>query len=189
MRRRTLLVPLLAVALVGLATGQSATEKKVEIVKYPGIPSAEDAAGEVQSEAARKVLDDFYQSKILVEEHEAAVTNDPAIWDRVLADRLVDNNERFGTGFKYRKEQFLANFRTGGHKHTTLQHDHVRLVPFGDDIVVVTAHSTSVLHFGGRLSKGPRLATDVFVKLDGRWQEAVHAIGDLEDGMEERAKP
>src|SRR5579872_3941057 len=98
--RRTVLVPLLAAALLGFATGQASTEKKVEIVKYPGIPSSEDAAGEVQSEQARKTLDDFYHAKVLLQEHNAAVTNDPAIWDRVLADGLVDNNERFGTGFK-----------------------------------------------------------------------------------------
>ena len=186
---RRLILPLLLASLVCFATGQSATEKKIEIVRYPGIPSSEDAAGEVQSEQARKVLDGFYRAKILVLDHEAAVNNDLAIWDRLLADGLIDNNERFGTGFKYRKEEYLENVRTGGHHMSTLTHDHVRLVAFGDNMVVLTAHSTSILHFGGRLSKGPRLATAVFVKMDGRWQQVVHAIGDLEDGMEERAKP
>ena len=56
MTRRIVLLPLLAVALVGFVKGT--TEKKVEIVKYP-LPGSEDTVGEVETKEARKVLDDF----------------------------------------------------------------------------------------------------------------------------------
>ena len=80
MTRRILLFPLLPVVLVGLVEGQGGTEKKVEVVEYP-VPGSEDAVGEVESKEARKVLDDFYQSKVQEELHQAALTNDAAKFD------------------------------------------------------------------------------------------------------------
>src|ERR1700687_1651057 len=71
--RRIVLLPLLAVALVGFVKGT--TEKKVEIVKYP-VPGSEDTVGEVETKEARNVLDDFYQSKVLEEQGQALERND-----------------------------------------------------------------------------------------------------------------
>ena len=187
MTRRTLLLPLLAVVLVGLVEGQGGTEKKVEVVKYP-VPGSEDATGEVESKEARKVLDDFYQSKVQEELHQAALTNDEDALDRIIADQQVTNDERFGRGEILTKAQVLADLRNGRQHVDKHKHDHVRLVAFGGNTVVLTGRSTSTLHHDGKLSNGPRLLTEVWVKMDGRWQRVVHAMSDL-DGMEDRAKP
>ena len=45
--------------------------------------------------------------------------------------------------------------------------------------MVVTGHSTSVLEYKGKLFDAPRLFTDVYVKMDGRWQLVVHHVSDL----------
>jgi hypothetical protein len=182
-----LLLPLFSITLVGSVMGQDAAQKKIRLIKYP-IASAPDAVGEVETNEDQKVLDDFYQSKVLEDEYQAAVTNNPDIWNRLIADRMVDSDERFGIAKVLTKTQFVNNFRTGEHHHTTLQHDHVRLIAFGDTVVLV-GRSYSVLHYGGKLSKGPRLATEAWIKLDGRWQMVVHTISDLEDGLESREKP
>jgi uncharacterized protein DUF4440 len=182
---RIVLAPLLGVALAGLARGQEGTGKKVEIVKYP-VPGAEDAVGEVESPEARKVLDDFYKSKVLVEQYDAVMSHNADAYSRLMADRQVEQDERFGHGEDLRKPQVVANYRTGNQHMGKLQHDHVRLVAFGENTVVVTGHSTSVLHHQGKLSNGPRLLTEIWVKLDGRWQRVVHAMSDL-DGLEDRA--
>ena len=92
MFRRILLLSV-GVALVGSARTLDSAEKGVEIVKYP-VPGSEDAVGEVDSEASRKVLDDFYKSHVLDDVHRAAVTNDAAVNDRLLADRIVWVSER-----------------------------------------------------------------------------------------------
>ena len=191
MRRHSflLLVPLVGLALVCLAKARNAPNpavKKVELVNYP-LPSSTEAVGEVASKADRAVLDDFYRSHALADEDRASATNDADLLSSVIAERGVNSDERFGRGVILSKTAFVANFRRGGHHFTRMQHDHVRMVPCGPNTVVVTGRSTSILHYGGRLSPGPRLLTEVWVKLDGRWQRAVHAMSDLEEGMEPRA--
>ena len=191
MSRRTLIVltVIIGLGLTDAANSQGpadSTGKKPELVKYP-IPGSEDAVGEVAAKADRAVLDDFYRSKVLAYEDQAANTNNAELFAHLMADRAVNSDERFRTGFALTKSAFVDMFRTGGHHFTKLQHDHVHLIPFGPSTVVVTAHSTSLLHFGGRVSPGPRLLTEVWIKLDGRWQDVVHAMSDLEGGMEPRA--
>jgi hypothetical protein len=177
---------LLAWAAVGLAKGPAAAGGKTEIVKYP-VPGSEDAVGLVKSAAERRVLDDFYRSKVLAQEYQAATTNDASIFASLMDDRIVNNDERFGRGVILTKSAWVGNFSSGSHHHSTLHHDHVCLVAFGDNTVVATGRSTSVLHYGGKLSPGPRLLTEVWVKIAGRWQMIVHAMSDLQDGMEDRA--
>lgn len=170
---------------VGLAKGP-AVGSKTEIVKYP-VPGSEDAVGLVSTEGERKVLDDFYKSKVLVAEHEASITNNADIFASLTDDRIVNNDERFGRGVILTKSAWVLNVRTGGHHTLQHTHDHVRLLAFGGNTVVVTGHSTTVMHYGGKLAAGPRLITEVWVKINGRWQMIVHAASDLENGMEDRA--
>lgn len=179
----------MGLALVSAPNAQNArnpTAKKIELVKYP-VPSSADAVGEVSSKTDRAVLDDFYRSHALADEDLASATNNADLLSSIVADRGVNNDERFGRGVILSQADFVANFRNGGNHFTRMQHDHVRMIPFGPNTVVATGRSTSVLHYGGRLSPGPRLLTEVWVKLDGRWQRAVHAMSDLEGGMESRS--
>src|ERR1700688_3219233 len=90
--RRFLLLSLLAVALVGFVKGQGISQK-IEIVKYP-VPGSPDAAGEIKTEEQRKVLDDFYQSKILEKIDHAAVTNSASEQANLAADQCVWVSER-----------------------------------------------------------------------------------------------
>ena len=187
MSSRLALVPLLAIVFAGLAEGQSWTEKKAEIVKYP-LPGAEDAVGVVESPEARKVLDDFYKSKVEIEQYNAVMSHDADAYGRLMADQQVEQDERFGHGEDLGKAQVVANQRNSAQHMDKLQHDHVRLVAFGENTVVLTGHSTSVLHHQGKVSDGQRLLTEIWVKRDGRWQRIVHAMSDIQ-GLEDRAKP
>ena len=189
MRLRTiiLVLSLLTAAFVGFANGQGWTERKAEIVKYP-LPGAEDAVGVVESPEARKVLDDFYKSKALVDQYNAVMSHDADAYGHLMADQQVEQDERFGHGEDLRKPEVMANYRNSAQHMDKLQHDHVRLVAFGNHTVVLTGHSTSVLHHQGKLSNGQRLLTEIWVKTDGRWQRVVHSMSDIE-GYEDRAKP
>jgi hypothetical protein len=113
MTKRILLLIAIAVAgFAGFLTGQVTTEKKVEIVKYP-LPGSEDTVGEVETKEARKVLDDFYQSKVLQMGAEASPSNDVAARGRLMADHFIQVSERFGIGERITKAQVLADTKSG----------------------------------------------------------------------------
>jgi Domain of unknown function (DUF4440) len=178
--RRIVLLPLLAVALVGFVKGT--TEKKVELVRYP-LPGSEDTVGEVETKQARKVLDDFYQSKVLDEGIQIAMSNDAAARGRLIADQAVRVSERFGIGERLTKAQVLANIGSGGEHNDKVMHDHIRLVAFGNNVVVVSGRSTSTLQYGGKVFNGPRVFGDVWVKEGGRWQQVLHSVADAPNGV------
>src|ERR1700680_4268019 len=182
MTKRILLLIAIAVAgFAGFLTGQVTTEKKVEIVKYP-LPGSEDTVGEVETKEARKILDDFYQSKVLAEEVQAGMRNDTAAHGRLMADQVVRVSERLGIGERLTKAQFLAD--GSGHLHNDkLMHDHIRLVAFGGNTVVVSGKSTSILRYGGKVDNAPRVFADVWVKEGGRWQQVVHCVADAPNGV------
>jgi hypothetical protein len=172
MTRKIILLPLLAVAMVNFVEGTP--QKKVEIVKYP-LPGSEDTVGEVESKEARKVLDDFYQSKVILEGTQAAKKND--------ADQLVQLTERFGKGERLTKTQVLSDTESGNmHGYKTI-HDHIRMVAFSGDAVVLSGRSTSTVGYGGKVFNGPRVFLEVWVKQDGRWQNAVHCVADAPNGV------
>jgi hypothetical protein len=178
--RRVLLLPLLAVALVGLVRGT--TEKKVEIVKY-ALPGSEDAIGEVETKEARKVLDDFYQSKVLSDQLQATINGDSSGRGRDVADQAVFVTERLGTGERFGKAQVMADYVSGHEHNDKLTHDHIRLVAFADNVVVVSGQSTSALHYGGKVDNSPRVFGDVWIKQGGRWQQVLHCTADAPNGV------
>ena len=183
MTKRILL--LIAIAFVGFAgflTGQITTEKKVEIVKYP-LPGSEDTVGEVETQQARKVLDDFYQSKVLQMSAEASPINDVAARGRLMADHFISVSERFGIGERLTKAQVLADTQSGHMHMDRLKHDHIRLLAFGDNVVVVTGHSSSALHYNGKVDTADRVFGDTWVKLNGRWQQVEHGVASAPNGV------
>jgi hypothetical protein len=52
----------------------------------------------VETKEARKVLDDFYQSKVLQMGAEASPINDVAARGRLMADHFIQVSEKFGIG-------------------------------------------------------------------------------------------
>src|ERR1700722_5812644 len=161
MIRKILPLVLMAIACAGFLRGQGIAEK-IEIVKYP-VPGSPDAAGEIKTAEQRKVLDDFYQSKVLEGLDHAAVTNSGSAHASLVADQCVWVSERLGVGERLTRDQVEKDTGNGHLKMDTHTHDHVRMVAFGNT-VVVSGRSTSVLHYGGKIDKGPRVFAEVWQK-------------------------
>jgi len=170
--RRILLLPLLAVALVGFVKGQSTSEKK------------EDAVGggeqkEVLMKEAQAFADHIEDVKR---------SGDKKALESLYADDFISKDERFGIGEVLHKTQYLERRGSVGHgsENQVIKHAHsdVRLLVFGNT-VIMTGYSTSILRHKGRLSKGPRLFTFIYVKQDGRWQAVAEDVFDIPKGYEE----
>jgi ketosteroid isomerase-like protein len=152
MKQRVLVGSALMIALCGLARAQS--------------PSGEAADPEA---IKREVL------KVEQEQDEAVAKSDVKVLDRIWADGLVYTTP---TGELVTKAQHLADFRSGVRKFDTMKHDNFHVRVYGDT-AVLTARSTSTLHYKGQVSVGPRVFTNVYVKMDGRWQLVSHHVTDV----------
>lgn len=177
-----LLMAIAFVGFVGFLAGQVTTEKNLEIVKYP-LPGSEDTVGEVETKEARKVLDDFYQSKVLQMGAEASPINDVSKRGPLMADHFIQVSERFGIGERLTKAQVLADTQSGHIHMDHLKHDHIRLIAFADNVVVVTGHSSSALHYDGKVDAADRVFGDTWVKLNGRWQQVEHCVASAANGV------
>jgi hypothetical protein len=173
-----LLLVVLAFAVVGMIRGQDSGQMKVEFIKYP-LSGSEGATGEIHTADDRELLNDFYQSKVQEQFHEAVITNDPAKFDPLLAPQMTWISERFGKGVTLTKKQVLDDFRSGNLHVNTRAHKQVRFVVVGNLTVTVTGMSYSTLVYQGKLSEGPRMFAEVWVKLDGRWQMVAHHVSDV----------
>ena len=127
-----------------------------------GKPKASDEA--VQAEVL-KASDQF---------DEARKAKDRAGLERVLADGLSWT----ARGDRLNKSQVIADFLSDNLHFISFAHDHVEVKVFGNT-AVVTGHSTSVLDYKGKRFDAPRLFTDVFVKMNGRWQMVGHHVSEL----------
>lgn len=148
--RRVLAWPVLLVALSGFARAQGTPRKE----------SDEAAKAEVLQVSAQ--FDAAREAK------------DRATMERILADGLSWT----ARGDRLNKAQVIADVFSNNLHFKYFAHDNVTARAFGD-AVVVTGHSTSVLEYKGKLFDAPRLFTDVYVKMDGRWQMVVHHVSDL----------
>ena len=182
MRKSLVLIVIAFAGFAGFLMGQVSTESKLEIVKYP-LPGSEDTVGEVETQQARKVLDDFYQSKVLQMSAEASPSNDVAARGRLMAEHFIQVSERFGIGERLTKAQVLADTKSGQMHMDHLKHDHIRLLAFGDNVVVVTGHSSSALHYNGKVDTADRVFGDTWVKLNGHWQQVIHTVASAPSGV------
>jgi hypothetical protein len=144
--------------------------------------SVDDAHGFYETEEELKVLDDFLiESRYLDRYHDAILNNDREEFDKLIANQAVYVAERLGKKEDHRKPDVMAHF---GEKavmkvrHHT-RHD-VKFYTFGGNTVVMTGISTSAFNYKGLTSNGPRIFAITYMKLDGRWQCAVHAIMDYD---------
>jgi hypothetical protein len=161
--------------MAGFSERQGNTQNKVEIVKYP-MPGSEDTVGEVRTKEDRKVLDDFYQSKVAEAYGHGA--DDP-----LQAEQAVFVSVRFGLGERLTKAQIQADAQAGHNRMLNFKHDHIRLVPFGENVVVVSGRSMSVREEKGKVFNGPRLFSFVWLKLGGRWQMVQASVSDAPEGL------
>ena len=148
--RRTLALSFMLVALTGFARAQETTRR------------AQDEAAKTE---VLKVSERF---------DEAREAKDRATLERILADGLSWT----ARGDRLNKAQVIADIFSNNLHFKSFAHDNVAAKMFGNT-AVVTGHSTSVLEYKGKLFDAPRLFTDVYVKMDGRWQLVVHHVSDL----------
>jgi Domain of unknown function (DUF4440) len=177
--RQILLFSLLLLA----SAVQGESQNQVHTKRYQIAGAIQGATGEYETPAQLQLLDDFDQSKFLDKYDHALLTNDRAALNDMIADRVVWVSERFGKGEDLTKKGVLASF--GQKKVISVaahNRDHVLLRVFGNNTIVMTGNSTSVLTYQDKVSKSNRLFATVYMKLDGRWQCTVHTIMDY-DGL------
>lgn len=73
---------------------------------------------------------------------------------------------------------FIADVLTQNLHLKSLTHDSVVVKILGKT-AMVTGHSSSILEYKGKLFDAPQLFTNVYMKLDGRWQLVVHHVSEL----------
>jgi hypothetical protein len=128
-------------------------------------------------ETNRKESDGAAKAEVLKVEqqlNEAGPAKDKATLERILADRLSWT----ARGDRLHKAQVIADFLSENLHFKSFAHDSEVVNIFGNT-AVVTGHSTSVLEYKGKLFDAPRLFSDVWVKMDGRWQLVVHHVSEL----------
>lgn len=133
-----------------------------------GVQSASGESPEVE-----KIKQEVLQ--VEREQDEAVAKSDTKVLDRIWADGLVYTTP---TGELVTKAHHLADFQSGVRKFDSMKHDNFQVRVYGDT-AVLTARSTSVLHYKGQVSAGPRVFTNVYVKMDGRWQLVSHHVTDV----------
>jgi len=190
MKRQFVLVPLLAVALVGFAKGQDTSEKEtsaktegaqkdvrpmsmpVTLVIAPNDEMSEkDKAAE---EAAMEVESEFIHS----------FNGNRKLMDSILAPGFINLSERWGAGYWQDKTQTL-DLRTGPReKEVNTSIDHRITVQVSGNTVIMTGISYTVLSYNGKLSKVTRQFMFVYGKQDdGRWLILGKCIADIPKGL------
>jgi hypothetical protein len=159
--RRILLLPLLVMTCAGFVQGQGAAKREAD-------PTEEVAIQEV-----RNVLAGYDQF---------TKTGNADARAPLFNDNMLCISERFGRGETLNKAQVMDLYRSGKLKNISYAHDNIHLQAFGANTVVMTGHSTTTLRYKGKLSKGPRLFSFVFVKLNGQWQIVSQHISDIPKG-------
>jgi len=105
---------------------------------------------------------------------EARKAKDRAGLERVLADQLT----WIARGDRLDKSRVIADFLSDGLHFISFGHDSVTVKLIGNT-AVVSGHSTSVLDYKGKRFDAPRLFSDIYVKMDGRWQMVAHHVSEL----------
>ena len=146
------LVPLLIFAFVSCVMGQESA---------PNEPDAEATKSEILH--VEEVQD------------QAIMNGDTATLDRIYAEDFAYMNQ-FGDLIP--RAQVLAGFQSRKAKMSSMKHDDIRIRVYGDT-VVLTGRSAGTFHYNGKVSEGPRRFTNVYVKLDGRWQLVSHQATDV----------
>ena len=131
-------------------------------------PQATSASGVDVEETQKEVL------QVEKEMTEASAKADVKALDRIFAADLVWT----ARGDVLNKSQVLTDFQSGNDRLSQPNHFDIHLHVYGNT-VILTGRSTSTVRYKGRISHGPRLYTQVYVKLDGRWQLVSHQVTDV----------
>ena len=97
---------------------------------------------------------------------EAIIKNDLEEIERLVADEWIIINADGGI---IDKERFLGVIKSGALTHEMMESDDIRVRVYGES-AVITALTRTKGEFMGQAFSTQERATDVFVRLDGRWQ-------------------
>lgn len=149
------------------------------VLASAGLVRAQKAAGaadqEKMKEEVRKVDDEMFN---------AVLKGDAAALDRIYAD---DISFTYSSGQIVPKSQAVDDVRSGRNKLFKLDHDDIRVHAFGKNTVVVTGRTQSTLaccEAGAKPTQVHRRFTDVYERLDGRWQLIAHQVTPIAGGGE-----
>jgi ketosteroid isomerase-like protein len=128
-----------------------------------------------QTTNANKSEEDIKKEVLMAEEEQdqAVATGDIKTLESIWADNLVYTTPN---GELLTKAEHLAEFQSGIRKIESMKHDDFNVRVYSKTVAVLTGRSTSVLRYKGEVSDGPRRFTNVFVKMDGRWQLVSHHV-------------
>jgi ketosteroid isomerase-like protein len=174
--RQMILLPVLIMVLVGCVKAQGNSENQSHAVVEAG--TRQELINEVKS--------------FINQIEDAKKRSDMAALERYYADDFICKDERFGGGEVLHKIQFLERRTTATHGPEdqvidNLVHSKVEWVVVGNT-VIRSGYSRTILKDRGRLSKGPRLFSFVYVKNNGQWQIAAEDVFDIPSGYEEPEK-
>ena len=105
------------------------------------------------------------------EEDRALLRGDVEALDRFWADELLYPNDN---GEVLTKAQRLAEVRAQTHNFSVFRHDDIRVRIYSGNTAVISGYSTTLKKYKGRVSRGPRRFSAVWVKRNGRWQMVAH---------------
>jgi ketosteroid isomerase-like protein len=103
---------------------------------------------------------------------QAIVKNDPEAIGRFVTDDWIIINADGGI---INKERFLEVIKSGALTHEMMESDDIQVRVYGDSAVVTALTRTKGKFMDQEFSTQER-ATDVFVKLDGRWRCALSQL-------------
>jgi hypothetical protein len=144
--RQILMLPLLMVALVGLAGAQGT------------------GRGQTDSEIEKDIL------KLENERDEARQKGDMEVLDRILADDYFYIGVR---GNVRTKANRIDDYEAGVIKVYSIKKDKFLFKIYGDT-VLMSGRETSTTEYHGKPNIKPRQFTNVYIKLDGRWRLVFH---------------
>ena len=183
MKRQFVLIPVLAVALVGVAKGQGTSEKETsakkegaETLSVTRVISDDEVTSEKDKAAEKAALE--------VESQFTGSFGDRKLLDPILAPGFIFLAEREGQGYWQDKAQTLA-VRTGAtQKFVNIKPDHRIVVHVFGDTVILTGVSYTILRYNGKLSKVTRQFMFVYGKQDdGRWLILSKCVADIPNGL------
>jgi ketosteroid isomerase-like protein len=168
-----ILLPFLILALVVCVKAEGKDQNKARAV--------------VESGSKRELIEEV--KSFINQIEDAKKRGDMAALERYYADDFICKDERFGGGEVLHKVQFLErrSSRTHGPEDqviNSLVQSKVEWIVVGNT-VIRSGYSRTLLKDRGRLSKGPRLFSFVYVKHNGQWQIAAEDVFDIPNGYEE----
>ena len=189
MKWQIVLIPLLAITLVGFAKGQGTSGRdtgvREEVAEKNVQPGTQEVTLVISDDEVKTEKDKAAEKAALeVESQWIGSFGDRKLLDSILAPGFINLAERWGTGQWQDKTETLR-VRTGvTQKLVNIKPDHRIMVHVFGNTVILTGVSYTILRYEGKLSKVTRQFMFVYGKQDdGRWLILGKCIADIPKGL------